>query len=361
MGRVWDHVVGQPAAMTVVRAMAAHPGHAYLFVGPPGSTKHEAARALAVAIITGSDDDTSRDARLAFAGAHPDIAEFEREGARLSIEEARDIVRRAGLAPVEADRKVIIINELHLLRPEAAAALLKTLEEPPESTTFIILAEYVPTEMVTIASRCSRIDFRPITTEAIADRLVYEGVDPASALEAATSANGDLTKARLLAADPELGVRRRAFAAVPGLLDGTGATVISLAEGLIDHVDVAVEPLVARQRQEIADLDAMLERFGERRGGGKKQLEDRHKRELRRYRTDILRDGLGVMAGVYRDALLAGAFTRSESAEEAVAHIHRSIGALDRNPNESLLVQSLIWSLPPISGAAQIRRSVSAQ
>ncbi len=98
----------------------------------------------------------------------------------------------------------------------------------------------------------------------------------------------------------------------------------------------------------MAELDERIERFGER-GSGKKTLDERHKRELRRHRTDELRHGLSVLAGSYRDALVAGTIDRPGGVAAAVTHIHEAIEALERNPNEPLLLQSLLWSLPVLS------------
>jgi DNA polymerase-3 subunit delta' len=70
---VWDHVVGQPRAVRLLTDAARNPVHAYLLIGPSGSTKHEAARAFAALLLTGADDPDQRDARLALAGEHPDV------------------------------------------------------------------------------------------------------------------------------------------------------------------------------------------------------------------------------------------------------------------------------------------------
>jgi DNA polymerase III subunit delta' len=78
-------------------------------------------------------------------------------------------------------------------------------------------------------------------------------------------------------------------------------------------------------------------------------LEERHKRELRRHRIDELRSGLAVLAASYRDALGAGAH-RPESLIGAVERIYRGIDAFEHNPNEALLLQSLLWSLPADPG-----------
>jgi len=319
-----------------------------LFVGPPGSTKREAARAFAALLLAGADHPSQRDAELVLRGEHPDVKEVVRTGPSISFDQAREIVRTASLAPSEGARKVMILDEFHLLRPEGAALLLKTIEEPPESTTFLILADFVPQDLITISSRCARIDFRLVDEQHVADRLVSEGVDPDTAAEAAGAAGGNLDRARVLAADPELAARRRAFSDVPHRLDGNGATVMRLVDDLLGRIEAAAAPLIERQAREIAALDERIARYGER-GSGKKTLEDRHKRELRRHRTDELLAGLTVIAGGYRDALVGGSIRRPDAVADAVAHIHQAMEAFERNPNEALLLQSLLWSLPVLA------------
>lgn len=345
---VWGQVVGQRRAVEQLSRAAKSPVHAYLFVGPAGSTKKEAARAFATLLITGVDDTSQRDAELVLRGEHPDVKEVSRTGPSISFEQAREIVRTASLAPTEGERKVMILDEFHLLRPEGAALLLKTIEEPPDSTTFLILADFVPQDLITISSRCARIDFRLVDEQHVADQLVNQGVDPDTAAEAAGAAGGNLDRARLLAADPELAARRRAFSEVPRQLDGNGATVIRLVQELLGRIEAAAAPLADRHTAEVVALDERIARYGER-GSGKKALEERHKRELRRHRTDELRAGLTVIAGAYRDALVAGSVQRPDAVADAVVHIHEAMEALERNPNESLLLQSLLWSLPVLA------------
>jgi len=182
---VWAHVVGQPDAVSRLTFSAVDPVHAYLFVGPPGSTKAEASRAFAALLMAGHDDPTDRDARLALAGQHPDVREVERTGARISAEQVADIIRNASLAPVEGKRKVMILHDFHFLDAPAAARLLKTLEEPPPGTIFIVLADQVTPELITIASRCVRVTFAALSDEAVTAELIDAGVDPEMAGAAA--------------------------------------------------------------------------------------------------------------------------------------------------------------------------------
>ncbi len=355
-GPVWDDVVGQKQAIGHLRAAAARgPVHAYLFVGPSGSTKLEAARAFAASLLSGGESRDNRDARLALAGEHPDVREVQRVGASISAEQAKEVVRLSSLAPSEGARKVLILDEFHLLSPNGAALMLKTIEEPPESTMFIILADFVPHDLITISSRCARIDFRAIGADVIAARLLTEGIDPAGAMVASKAALGNLDRARVLATDPALADRRKAFLQAPEQLDGTGAVAMRLAAELLALIDAAAEPVAVRHAAEVEALDARIKEHGER-GSGKKQLEERHKRELRRHRTDELRSGLATLASTYRDQAVSAAKSGNARIDTAgcataVEQIHRALESFERNPNEKLLLESLLWSLPDASGA----------
>jgi len=354
-GPIWDDVIGQPDAVRHLRRAADRGAvHAYLLVGPAGSTKLQAARAFATLLMTGTEDAEQRDAALILRGEHPDVREVRRSGARIDAEQAKSIIHEASLTPSEGASKVMILDEFHLLSPEGAGRLLKVIEEPPDSVTFLILADFVPHELITISSRCARIDFRAIGADVIAARLVTEGVAPASAMAAARAAHGDLERARVLATDPALADRRAAFAEAPHQLDGTGSVAMRTAAHLLGLIDAAAEPLTARHATEVAELDERIKAHGER-GSGKKQLDERHRRELRRYRTDELRAGLAATAGTYRDTAINSATTDVDECAEAVRRIHRAIEMLDRNPNEKLLVESLLWSLPDAQGVQPAR------
>jgi DNA polymerase-3 subunit delta' len=149
----------------------------------------------------------------------------------------------------------------------------------------------------------------------------------------------------VLARDPELQQRRAAFAGLPDRLDGTGATSIAAVDELSTLIDAAATPLTERHKRELAALEERVAATGER-GSGRTQMVERHKRELRRHRTDELRAGLGVLAASYRDRLVEGRGRRPADNVDAVRRIHEALAALDRNPNESLLLQNLLWHLP---------------
>ena len=343
---VFATVPGQPAVVDQLRAAVASPVHAYLLTGPPGAGARAAAEAFAAALLCPNGGcGTCRDCRLALAGEHPDGLRYTPQGAFLSVDDAREITRLAMRSPVESRRKVLVLSEMHRVQ-KAGPALLKTIEEPPASTVFVVLADFVPPELVTIASRCVRVEVPPLPAAVVEDLLVAEGVGPDVAAVAAAASVGSLDRARLLATDAGLLERRERWAQVPRRLDGSGAAVVVVVDELRAMVDGAAAPLAARQEAEIAELEERVAAYGER-GSGRKRLEDAHKRAQRRHRAEELRFGLATLADRYRRALDAGA-AEPKAVIDAVAAVDRAAEALGRNPNEALLLQSLLLRLPPL-------------
>lgn len=162
------------------------------------------------------------------------------------------------------------------------------------------------------------------------------------AASVATAAAGDLDRARLLATDARFAVRADAMRAMPGRLNGTGARAAEIAlevRALIDDAQAMID-----QRHE-REVEERIERYGLR-GSGKKDLEDRHKREVRRHRTAELRFALGTFAGVYRDALADA--RHADQVVDGIHRIERAALALERFPNETLLLQALLAQLPAL-------------
>jgi DNA polymerase-3 subunit delta' len=344
---LWAGVVGQPSAVAELRSAARAPVHAYLLVGPRGSGKRALARAFAAALLSSgrSGDDAVRHAELALAEAHPDLLVVERKGASITVEQADEIISAASRASVEGGPKVLVLDEFHLVTT-AGPKLLKSIEEPPAGTVFVVLADDVTPDLVTIASRCVRIDLGAVPTEAIVERLVAEGVPPDRAAEAAAVASGDLARARLLATDDRLALRRQAWHDVPDRLDGTGATAVEVADELLAMISDAMAPLAEAQSAEAAELEERVKARGER-GSGRKQLEERHKREARRYRSDEVRAGLTELSRRYRDELATSA--RPAPVIEAIEAIAELAREMVRNPNERLQLVALFLTLGRLS------------
>ena len=301
---------GQDRAVAALAAAVGSPVHAYLLAGPPGSGKRAAAVAFAAALLCPSGGCGSCETcRRVHEGIHPDVLVLERTGASITVGEAREVGRLSARSPAEGTRKVLVLTELHLVGP-AAPALLKTIEEPPPGTVFVLTAEAVTPELVTIASRCVRIDTAPVATE-----------------------------------DAEARARRAAWREVPGRLDGTGATVAALAAELLESCEAALEPLRRRQAEEQAAATARAKELGER-GAGLREMDERHRRQQRRIRTDELKAGLAALEEEYRNRMAAArSEAEARSAAAAAAAVDEAGRELVRNPNETLLLQALLVKL----------------
>ena len=352
---LWATVVGQGPAVALLRQAATQPVHAYLLVGPPGAGRMEAARAFAGTLFAGTDPaengsigedpEGQRHRALAAIGQHPDLVLVEPEGRSLLVADAQQITVEGWRSPIEADRKVIVVDRFDTAEPAAASSLLKTIEEPPASTVFVLLAEEVPEEHVTIASRCVRVDLPPVPDQVVAEALVAEGVAADRADELAMASAGSVARARLLAVDPAFLGRRDAWHSVPDRLDGSGAVVAVLVVELRGLIDEAQGPLEDRHCIELEALTEHEEAFGAR-GSGRRELADRHKREIRRHRNDELRFGLATLARAYLARAVPEGPSPTEVCLLATERITEATGDLLRNPNETLLLQALFLDLP---------------
>jgi len=353
---LFESVIGQERAVSRLVDAARQPVHAYLFHGPSGSGKRAAARGLAAALLCPDGGcGVCNSCRRALAGTHPDLVTVERTGASLDVDDAREITTRAQRRPLESARQVLLVPDVHLAS-KAAPALLKTVEEPPPSTVFILLADDLPPGLATIVSRCVQVPFAAVAPRVVEEWLVGRGVDADVAATVAVAAGGNLDRARLLAEDPGFDARRRQWRSVPGRLDGTGATAVVMADELLGLADGALDPLRQRHAGELAALEEQAEAVGARGVPGRRAVEDRHKREERRWRTDDLRMGLAALADAYRDRLVAtvdgdapagtpGVDADRRAAAGHVLAVNRAAGALGRNVREDLLLESLMVEL----------------
>ncbi len=352
---LWATVIGQGPAVALLRQAAAQPVHAYLLVGPPGAGRTEAARAFAGTLFAGTgltgngsagtDFERQRHRGLAAIGQHPDLVQVEPEGRSLLVADAERITVEGWRSPIEAERKVILVDRFDTAEPAAASSLLKTIEEPPDSAVFVLLAEEVPDEHVTIASRCVRVDLPPVPDQVVADALMAEGVAADRVDELATASAGSIARARLLADDPAFLGRRDAWHSVPERLDGSGAVVAVLVAELRGLIDEAQGPLEDRHRIELEALTEHEEAFGAR-GSGRRELTDRHKREIRRHRDDEIRFGLATLARAYLARAVPDGPSPAEACLLATERVTEATGDLVRNPNETLLLQALFLDLP---------------
>ena len=346
MSDLFDGIVGQADAVSQLRGALAAPVHAYLLVGPPGAGSARLADAFAGELLAAQDPEAAeRHRRLAEHRAHPSVTIVERVGASILKEQIENVVRIAALKPVEGTRQIIVLTEFHLVG-NRAPMLLKTIEEPPESTIFIVLADEVSPDLVTIASRCVTVSVPPLTQIDLVTALVADGVAPDIATAAAEASGGDLDLARLLAGDADLVERRAFWMGIPDRLAMSGSNLMGLVDEAVVHLDALAAPIALVQETEVARLEELIVQMGTGRTA-LKDLEARHNRERRRVRVAEINAGLSAIASRYRSGLgrdvTAAAYTRAGTA------IARTSDRLQYNPRDELLLAGLFADLPGVS------------
>jgi DNA polymerase-3 subunit delta' len=237
----------------------------------------------------------------------------------------------------------------------SSAALLKSLEEPPTRTIYLLTAEDVPPALDTIASRCVEVKLKGLSEGDLREVLEREGADANAAEVAANAANGNLRRARVLVRDAALAQRITQWRAVPERLNGTPATSAVLASEISHALDDAIAPLLQVQEEEMGHRVQDSREMGLRTVANRRDIEAQFKREQRRFRIDELRFGLTALTNVYRERLaesLAAGGGGDARSEYRVGASIRAIGVvveanrrLSSNIDETLLLNDLMLSL----------------
>lgn len=171
----FDEIVGQePIAHTLKNAIDTNrTAHAYLFCGTRGVGKTSMARIFARELNCSNElQEQEEIAQSILKGNDLDVIEIDGASNR-GVQEARDLIASAGLAPSRCKYRIYIIDEVHMLTTPAFNALLKTMEEPPSHVKFILCTTEPHKVPATIQSRCQRFDFKSISTAKIAEHLKY--------------------------------------------------------------------------------------------------------------------------------------------------------------------------------------------
>lgn len=329
MSSVFEGVIGHDAVVEFLVGELERPSHAYLFVGPAGIGKGTVASEFAAALVAAGDEEERRKAR---SGAHPDLVRIEPEGrTNITVDQTRSTVSQASLAPMVSRRKVFLVVEASAMNDEAANALLKTLEEPTQSTVFVLAAESEDDLPVTIASRARTVVFGRVSDDQIIAGLVRRGVAPDQAEQATRISGGRPGLALALATEPDVVEFRRAWLAVPEQLSEHPGDAYLIA----DSVVASTQPLLAalKDRQAVDRKEAGPERSATR------SFKERQERDMKRATAALYESGLEILAGFYRDAAVA------------------QYGAAVRNPD---IPAAAFTAVPPAAAVARAERVLGA-
>ncbi len=161
----FSEVLGHEQAKKIISRgiKAGRTPHAYLFRGPDGVGKKLFARGLAAALNCRSDAEGAcgicTSCKKMLSDNHPDFKVVSPEKGAIKIDQVRKVSRELSYSPYESSVRVVVLEDVHMMRREAANSLLKTLEEPPENNLLILTAESSFEVLATISSRCQVIPF----------------------------------------------------------------------------------------------------------------------------------------------------------------------------------------------------------
>ena len=307
LDRSLEQLPEQTEAKRLLRAaLAEGPANAYVFHGPPGVGKRAAALAFASELL----GDPARVEHL----SHPDLYVLEPLGDQIRIDAIRELRRDLHMRPFEASRRVYLVIGADLMNEDAADALLKDLEEPPEYAVLILLATRPSKLPETIRSRCQLIPFKRLSRQAIELGLASTRTSLAPNALAAVSrlAGGRLDRAERLL-DPAAAARRSELIELArAVYRDEGFDPGGAARAVVDSAKRAGEEAA---KSDAGKPDAE---------GTAREREQRGRRIARGVEKEEILDALELLTGWYRDLLAnsigaTGVVQNADRADELIA------------------------------------------
>ncbi|MGO4258155.1 DNA polymerase III subunit delta' [Marmoricola sp. RAF53] len=342
-GTVWDDLIGQQVVVERLRrAVAGDMTHAWLFTGPPGSGRSNAAIAFAAALQCEEGGcGHCHSCHGVKVGSHPDVRVTRTEKLSIGVDEVRELVRISALAPAGRRFQVMIVEDADRLTDQAANALLKAIEEPTDRTVWLLCAPTVEDVLPTIRSRTRLVVLSTPSSDEVASYLVRnDEVDEQTALHAARASQGHIGRARALARDEDTRRRRREIVGFPVRLTSLGAcmkaaaTVHDLAKEEADALTGAAD---AREKDELDRAYGVVERGRRPReyAPALRDMEKSQKTRAKRRHLDVVDRSLMDLVSVYRDALTLQLGTRSEVVNEEIRPAVEHLAAVT-SPEDNL-------------------------
>ena len=350
--------------------------HAWLITGPPGSGRSVAARAFAAALqCTGEVPGCGRckPCRDVLAGSHPDVVRLATDKLLITMDEVKELIGQAQRRPWTGNWRVILVEDADRMAERTTNVLLKSIEEPPPQTVWLLCTPSADDVLPTIRSRCRLVTLRIPPPDAVAELLVRrDGADPELAARAARASQSHIGLARHLAKDPGAWERRRRLLLAPVSLRSVGDAVLAAAD-LVEAAEAEAKETTAER--DAAERTALLRALGLE-GDARippalraqvRQLEEDQKRRARRARTDVLDRAMIDLLSFYRDVLVSqmgsdvervnidlaealdrvAASTGPEQSLARIAAIEQCRARLRSNASPLLAVESLMVQLRP--------------
>ncbi len=316
---VWADLIGQETVVATLQRAVRGAGsaanrhamtHAWLFTGPPGSGRSNAARAFAAALqCPAGGCGECNTCITALSGAHPDVTLVRTEQLSIGVDEVRDLVRRAAMSPTLARFQVLVVEDADRITERGADALLKSIEEPAPRTVWLLCAPTADDVVATIRSRCRRVELSTPSTSAIAELLQRrDGVDRELAQFAARVAQGHIGRARALARNEDARARRLEILRLPARLTSLGSCLdaaAKLVEAAIAEAAQITAELDAREKAELSEALGFTAKGARPRNAQSalRDLEDQQKARAKRLQRDALDRVLTELTSFYRDVL----------------------------------------------------------
>lgn len=286
--------------------------HAWLFTGPPGSGRSNAAIAFATALICPDNGcGECSDCRTSLRGSHPDVELIRTEGLSIKVDEIRELIVRSAWAPSAGRHRVVVIEDADRLTETAANALLKAIEEPGSYTVWLLCAPSLGDLLPTIRSRCRHLQLRTPPTSAIAAMLVEsDGIDEVMANHAARASQGHVGRARRIATDEQARRFRHQVLQLPLRLVDVASCMAAAAELIAASQEESAREIAPRDEAELVALQdawgAGATGRGLATGASKaiKELEKDQKSRATALNRAFLDRSLLDLASFYRDVLL---------------------------------------------------------
>jgi DNA polymerase-3 subunit delta' len=311
----FDSVPEQDEAKRLLAAaLTDGPTHAYLFHGPAGVGKRRTALAFASELLR-------RDPRVE-RRTHPDVYVLEPLGDQIRIDAVRELRRDLHMRPFEADRRVYLVLGADVLNDEAADALLKDLEEPPEYAVIVLVADELGPLPETIRSRCQHVPFRRLSERAVREEVRARApqLSDDEATSIARVAGGRLDRAERLLDPAAAGRRAELLATARAVYADPDFDPGQAAERLMAAARACGSEAKAREEEVLEGLELPA-----------REAEQRARRAGRGAEREELLAALEELATWYRALVAAAA-----GAEGALAHADRAAELLEDGTLERL-------------------------